>query len=55
LAPASKDNGGSGGFNLQQMVGMVCYMRFLITFIFSDVSVTLKNPKHLPGIMSNIF
>ena len=40
---------GSAGFDLQKVVGLVCYMRFLITFIFNDVSVTLKNPKHLPG------
>ena len=43
---------GVKGFNLQQMVGYVCYMRFLVTFIFSDVSITLKNPKNMHGIDS---
>ncbi len=37
------------GINLQQIVGYVCYMRFLVTFIFTDVSLTLKNHKNLSG------
>jgi hypothetical protein len=44
------DDGKSGNnLNLQQIVGMVCYIRFLLTFIFNDVTLTIKNPKNLDG------
>jgi len=35
--------------NLQKFVNMVCYIRFLVTFIYHDVSVTIKNPKYMDG------
>ena len=39
----------SSGANLQKFVNMVCYIRFLVTFIYHDVSVTIKNPKYMDG------
>ena len=50
---SGNDDEAKPGFNLQQIVGYVCYMRFLITFIFTDVSLTLKNHKNLSGIHYN--
>ena len=47
-------NDGSTGLDLQKVVGLVCYMRFLITFIFNDVSVTLKNHKNLQGKIQSL-
>ena len=38
-----------GSLNLQQIVGMICYIRFLVTFIFKDVSVKLKNIRNAEG------
>ena len=39
----------SSGANLQKFVNAVCYIRFLVTFIYHDVSVTIKNPKYMNG------